>query len=165
MGQPTEAQRRASRQNALSSTGPRTIAGKNISRLNGQTHGLASLTTAAVARKAPTLGARLAAWSLAYPPRSAAEHALMERAVVASVQRQRCVIACHTRLLVEVEKGDPVAAIVGDSEHALYFRYEQMHDQEMCRALGALLRRLKEPVAVAPDDADEPGCTAPYGYY
>jgi hypothetical protein len=113
------------------------------------------------------LGERLAAWTLAYPPRSAAERALIERAVVASIQRQRCIVACHARLLVEVERGDLLAALAGDGEHTLYSDYEQRHDQELRRVLRALLRSRKDAECVAREESqsDTPGAGSPYGYY
>jgi hypothetical protein len=111
------------------------------------------------------LGARLEAWSAEYPPRSGDERALLERAVVASVQRQRCVVGCHARLLAAAEQGDPVWALVEDSVLALYSRYEQEHDQDLREALGALLRSWKDAGRVAPDESDVPGGAGQYGYY
>jgi hypothetical protein len=111
------------------------------------------------------LGARLAAWTLALQPGSAAEHALIERAVVASVQRQRSIIACHAQLLVALDRGDPVAALVEDGVHSLYFGYERMHDKDLRQALGGLLQGRADAVAAAPDESDAPGVAGQYGYY
>src|SRR5262249_31327724 len=139
--------------------------GKSKSRYNHLIHGLTSRTVAAVARYAPTLGATLKAWTAAYPPRSAAQRALLERAVVASVQRQRCIMACHARLLAAAERGDPVAAIVGDDVLLLYSRYEQLHDALLRKALDALFQSWRDAVGVAPHESDAPGGVGPRGYY
>lgn len=164
-----EERRRVNQQNARNSSGPKTVAGKNRSRLNPLTHGLAAKSRAALGDHAPVLSALLAAWIDVYRPASPADHELIEQAVVAAIQRQRSIAAVHRRLRDQLAATDPVAALLGDDEVQLYRRYEHMHTLALRRALGALLRRRAEAAAAAQDGSDVPASVAGeverHGYY
>jgi hypothetical protein len=162
-----EERRRINRQNALCSTGPKTAAGKTISSINAQTHGLASRTFAAVASRDALLSSRLDAWYRAYPPRSASERALIEQAVVALVQRQRCIAAVHSLLASETADGrEPIAALLGDAAIARCFRYEQLHEQRLWQNLRELLESRKQAAAGVAGEAELPGADGvACGYY
>src|SRR5262245_37669225 len=83
--------RRINRQNARKSTGPRTDPGKSISRLNSLKHGLRIETLALPGEDAKELRELLDWWTDYYQPASPGEAELIEMAVVASIQRKRCV--------------------------------------------------------------------------
>jgi hypothetical protein len=166
-----EERRRVNWQNSQGSRGPRTEAGKNRARLNALTHGLASQKRAIVDPYAPWLSNMLAAWTEVYKPESAGDYKLIERAVVAAIQRQRSIAAVHRRLLHQPATTDLIAALFGDDEAMLYRTYERRHTAALRTALTALLKRRKEAASAAASsqhataDHDWAGEGPGYGYY
>ncbi len=80
----------ANRANAQKSTGPRTEAGKAISRLNGLTHGFAAATAVLPGENAEELQARVETWFDELDARSDTERTLVETAVHAAWRVERC---------------------------------------------------------------------------
>ncbi len=80
----------ANRANAQKSTGPRTEAGKAISRLNGLTHGCAAATAVLPGENAEELQARVETWFEELDARSDTERTLVETAVHAAWRVERC---------------------------------------------------------------------------
>src|SRR3954463_4174326 len=78
------------RRNAARSTGPRTEQGKDRSRRNALKHGLCIETIALPDEGADQLRQRLQEWDDHYQPSTPGEQGRIERAVVASIQRRRC---------------------------------------------------------------------------
>jgi hypothetical protein len=161
-----EERRRINRQNGQRSTGPKTIAGKFRSSLNATTHGLSAQSAGCFGGNAPELRDELDCWIEFYKPTRLEESALIERAVVASIQQKRCIAAAHRHVLESRDSGEAVAAILGCGDAAqgapvlsLYLRYERMHRREFQRAFTALLPVREETTATAP----APGLADPAG--
>src|SRR5262245_38881078 len=73
----SDRQRTANRRNAARSTGPRTIAGKERSRINALQHGLTAQTVVPVLEDADDYRAFEAAIAASQRPRTALEHHLV----------------------------------------------------------------------------------------
>jgi hypothetical protein len=138
-----EERRQICRQNARRSTGPKTVAGKIKSSSNATKHGLSVKTLRLFRGDSRELQEELDSWMEFYKPTGPDERALVERAVVALIQKQRCIAAARRHVL---ESGESAAEAL-----ALYRRYEQMHRQEFHRASAALLARRAESAIAAPD--------------
>ena len=74
----------ATREHAQKSTGPRSDAGKERSRLNGLTHGMRSEAILLPGEDADVLAARRDAWMLEWQPEGEFEHGYLETALIAS---------------------------------------------------------------------------------
>jgi hypothetical protein len=86
-----EERARINRDNSRLSTGPKTDAGKSISKYNSLKHGLRIETLALSGEDAAELRDRLDGWINFYQPNTPGEAELIEMAVTASVQRRRSV--------------------------------------------------------------------------
>ena len=186
-----EERRRVCRQNAQRSTGPKTIAGKFKSSLNATTHGLSGQSLNLFCGDIRALRDKLDYWVEFYKPSDPDERTLIERAVLASTQRCRCIAAAHAHVVESVDPADAIAAILGcvnpaeagekprangraASVLALYRRYEQMHRKAFHCACGALLASRADAVTTAPEPGlpeaadssgeDERG-SRQFGYY
>ncbi len=84
------AQIQANQANARRSTGPRTDQGKDASRRNALTHGMAARTLVLPDEEAEVIAARIVAWTPVWEPRNAYDFWLVEQVVVSSVQIERC---------------------------------------------------------------------------
>ena len=84
------AQLLANRANALKSTGPRTVEGKDASRRNAVKHGLASETLILPDEESDLVAARMLAWGPALDPRDDYECWLVEEVALSSVRIDRC---------------------------------------------------------------------------
>jgi hypothetical protein len=161
-----EERRQVCRQNGRRSTGPKTVAGKIKSSLNATTHGLSVKNLRMFRGNTRELQDKLDSWMQFYKPTGPAERALVERAVVALIQKRRCLAAARNHVLESVDPADAVAAMhgceapkqagpdrqedaPGTSVLALYRRYEQMHRQEFHSAFRALLKSRSEAVRPA----------------
>src|SRR5262249_23501211 len=71
---------RANRRNARKSIGPKTEAGKSISKMNALKHGLDAETLILPGEDEPAFQARLDSWKASLPPRNPLEESLMEQA-------------------------------------------------------------------------------------
>jgi hypothetical protein len=80
----------ANRKNAQKSTGPRTQDGKERSRANRYTHGLAGDGIVLTDDEAEIVAGRLVAWGAEYDPRNQDERWLFEQMVLESVRIERC---------------------------------------------------------------------------
>jgi hypothetical protein len=98
----------ANRNNAKKSTGPKTSEGKARSRLNAMKHGLTAKTLVLPGEEAEALQARIEAWKADMKPASDLQDYLVERAVIASWQLDRCdrVIAARLAALVRFGQSD-----------------------------------------------------------
>jgi hypothetical protein len=163
----TEAQRRANYRNAKNSSGPKTSTGKRISSMNALSHGLSCRRIDVLAREHPEVGAQLRSWLDYYRPASPHERALIERAVLASAQRQRCQdaidrLACGAGAVTDTTRSrsrDPIA---------LFSHYERAHARDFEAALGEYLAGCPRPEPPAPMRAAAPSEEAeppPLGEY
>jgi hypothetical protein len=103
----SEAQIRANRENAKRSSGPRTSEGRDRSKLNATTHGLASRSTAGEADRSPEFAERRRLWGAEQGPVGEAGHWAMDRVVAASFRIERCeaalnAIVANSRLRAEL---------------------------------------------------------------
>ncbi len=80
----------ANRLNAQKSTGPRTQDGKERSRANRYTHGLAGDGIVLADDEAEIVAVRLVSWGAEYDPRNQDEKFLFEQMVLESVRIERC---------------------------------------------------------------------------
>ena len=80
----------ANRRNAQKSTGPRTENGKERSRANRYTHGLAGEGAVREGDEAEMITERLAAWAVGYDPRTQEDCWLIEQMVLETVRIERC---------------------------------------------------------------------------
>jgi hypothetical protein len=85
------AQIRANQQNALKSTGPKTLEGKEKSRANAYKHGLTGSGTVLPEREAAEVERRAASFAAELNPSGDLAEALVRRAAVLSVRMERCV--------------------------------------------------------------------------
>jgi hypothetical protein len=98
----TERQIEANRLNALKSTGPRTVEGKERSRSNALTHGMPGEGVEAKLNLA--FEERRAAWEVTYAPEGEAGAWALERAVAASFQIERCERAIDGVIVHQAER-------------------------------------------------------------
>jgi hypothetical protein len=80
----------ANRENARKSTGPRSDAGKDRSRLNGLTHGMRSEAILLPGEDPEVLDARREAWLREWQPEGEVELGYLETALIASWRVDRC---------------------------------------------------------------------------
>ena len=95
----------ANRQNAKNSTGPRTAAGKETTRLNGLKHGLRSEEVVLPTEDRSAFDSHLAAWMDDWKPPTETRRFLVERAATAAWRIKRCVRAETNRLAARARKG------------------------------------------------------------
>lgn len=88
----------ANRANAKKSTGPKSLEGKAVSRLNAVTHGLTAETVVLPGEDQRTFEAERLGWIEDWKPQSQTKMALVERAVAQSWRLRRCVRAETARL-------------------------------------------------------------------
>ncbi len=86
----TQAQIESNRKNSLSSSGPSTPSGKEISRLNSCQHGLAGSGAVVAPEDRAKVAARAAALREEFQPKSEFERTLVEQMAVDSVRLDRC---------------------------------------------------------------------------
>jgi hypothetical protein len=80
----------ANRRNAMRSTGPKTAEGKEKSRRNSLTHGLAGAGVVVAEAETKAAGVRIRDWNEALKPANAFEETLVETIVVESLRMERC---------------------------------------------------------------------------
>ncbi|WZO97882.1 hypothetical protein EP7_004934 [Isosphaeraceae bacterium EP7] len=92
MGTLEVSQRRidANRRNAMRSTGPKTAEGKEASRRNSLTHGLAGSGVVVAEAEANAIRERLRQWNASLRPANVFEETLVETIVVESLRIERC---------------------------------------------------------------------------
>src|SRR5438874_6753593 len=98
----------ANRANSLKSTGPRTPEGKEVSRLNGLTHGMRSELPILPGEDPDALRRRIAVWTGELGAETESERHLVEAAVQASWRLDRCrgvETAALTRHVLKAEEG------------------------------------------------------------
>ena len=95
----------ANRQNAKNSTGPRTAAGKEKTRLNGLKHGLCSDEVVLPTEDRQVFEGQLAAWMDDWQPTTETRRFLVERAATAAWRISRCVRNETDRLADRINRG------------------------------------------------------------
>jgi hypothetical protein len=95
----------ANRRNARNSTGPKTAAGKDRTRLNALKHGITARTVVLPGEDAEVLQARVDAWKDDVQPRGALEDYLVERAAHVAWQLDRADRTIAARLADAVRHG------------------------------------------------------------
>ena len=137
----SEAQRDASRINGSKSKGPKTIDGKNTSKMNRLTHGLRSDQAVLPGESAAEFQAELEGFRDDWRPASHTASVLVERATIASWRVRRCVRTELDMIMdLAVRAGDRGRdrddSDAGDSLD----RSERRLDREPARALAELRR-------------------------
>ncbi len=84
------AQISANRANAAKSTGPTTVEGKDASRRNALTHGMAARTLVLPVEEGELIAARIVAWTPVLAPRDKFDAWLVEQVAVSSVRIEHC---------------------------------------------------------------------------
>ena len=136
----SEAQREASRNNGSKSKGPKTIEGKNKSKMNRLTHGLRSDQVVLPGESVAEFQAELNGFRDDWRPASHTASVLVERAAVASWRLRRCVRAeldMIMDLAVRAEDRGRDRDTGGDGDDSLD-RAERLLDREPARALAEL---------------------------
>ncbi len=95
----------ANRKNARNSTGPKTAAGKEKTRLNGLKHGLRSEEVVLPTESRSAFDSHLAAWMDDWQPLTETRRFLVERAATAAWRIKRCVRNETMRLADRAQKG------------------------------------------------------------
>ena len=98
----------ANRENAKKSTGPKSDAGKERSRLNGLTHGLRSEAILLPGEDPDALDARREAWMIEWQPEGETELGHLEDALLASWRVDRCLrheTATLTKQILDAQDG------------------------------------------------------------
>ena len=137
----SEAQREASRNNGSKSKGPKTIQGKDTSKMNRLTHGLRSDQVVLPGESVAEFQAELKGFRDDWRPASHTASVLVERATIASWRLRRCVRAesdliRDLAIRAEDRGRDRDDSDVGDSLD----RVEKLLDREPARALAELRR-------------------------
>ena len=101
----TGAQISANRRNSARSTGPRTEAGRNRSRLNALKHGFRAEKAILPDEDPAALQERLDHWTADLQPRNSVEQYLVERGVRLSWQLDRVLRAQDARLTTQIIEG------------------------------------------------------------
>jgi hypothetical protein len=94
------------RRNAQNSTGPRTVEGKNRSRLTALKHGMTATLPVLPSEDAEAFRGRVDAWTDDLRPRSEIESYLVERAARASWQLERIERTNVARLTTNIQKAE-----------------------------------------------------------
>ncbi len=117
----------ANRQNAKKSTGPRTAAGKEKTRLNGLKHGLRSDEVVLPTEDRSAFDSHLAAWMDDWKPPTETRRFLVERAATAAWRLKRCVRNETDRLTDRARRG--------------YAEWDNAHDAAVDRAVMLMPRQ------------------------
>ena len=130
----TESQIQANRENAKSSTGPRSEATKAISALNNTRHGLTGAFRVLASESQSEFDALLAAFHEEHQPETLTETTLVESIAQHHWLRRRA-------LALESSCYDPeTGAITDEKQLALYLRYQTTHERAFHKALNDLLK-------------------------
>src|SRR4051812_16375305 len=121
------------RRNSLLSTGPRTSAGKEVSRLNGLVHGLRAATEVLPGEDADALEHRIDVWAVELGAATEPERCLVRNAVNASWRMDRGQAAETAALTRQIQ------------------RVSERFDEEPAAEVERLIYRLhRDPAALAP---------------
>ena len=111
----TERQIAANRRNSARSTGPRSEAGKLVSRGNSTKHGMAGASAMVGPGPSDAFRERRAKWAAEYDPAGESGHWALDRAVAASLRIERCERAVEE--LIGASRGR--AALAWDQDRAV----------------------------------------------
>jgi hypothetical protein len=162
----TQNQIRANRANALSSTGPRTLEGKQASSRNSTRHGVLSQTVVLEGESEDRFQDLLADFATQLKPRSAAEAAVLETMAIARWKQMRIwgvqkagfdleMAQLNSPCNIPATRAYMVFKKLADNSRVLdlQHRYETGYDRQFCRAYAFFLK-LREKPETQLEDAD-----------